>query len=79
MAEEFDVAEIMGGLYGPGIIGLKGAFPREWVARMAQDIWTIWDEVKDLPGGALPRGPERFYVEVHPERIAALRGRAIIG
>lgn len=66
---DYDVAEIMGGLYGPGIIGLKGAFPREWVERMAEDIWTIWNEVKDVPGGALPRGPERFYVEVHPERI----------
>jgi hypothetical protein len=66
---DYDVAEIMGGLYGPGIIGLKNAFPRDWVERMAEDIWTIWDEVKDVPGGALPRGPERFYVEVHPERI----------
>lgn len=66
---DYDVAEIMGGLYGPGIIGLRGAFPREWVKRMAEDIWAIWNEVKDAPGGALPRGPERFYVEVHPERI----------
>ncbi|MFD1611959.1 phytanoyl-CoA dioxygenase family protein [Sphingomonas tabacisoli] len=66
---DYDVAEIMGGLYGPGIIGLKGAFDRAWVARMAEDIWTIWDEVKEVPGGALPRGPERFYVEVHPEHI----------
>jgi hypothetical protein len=69
MPESYDTAEIMGGLYGPGVIGLKGAFPRDWVERMAEDIWTIWDEVKEVPGGALPRGPERFYVEVHPERI----------
>jgi hypothetical protein len=68
-SNEYDAAEIMGGLYGPGIIGLKGAFPRGWVARVAEDIWRIWDEVKDAPGGALPRGPARFYVEVHPERI----------
>jgi hypothetical protein len=66
---DYDVAEIMGGLYGPGIIGLKGAFDRDWVGLMAEDIWTIWNEVKDISGGALPRGPERFYVEVHPERI----------
>jgi ectoine hydroxylase-related dioxygenase (phytanoyl-CoA dioxygenase family) len=69
MAETYDVAEIMGGLYGPGIIGLKGAFPRDWTARMAEDVWAVWDEVKDVPGGALPRGPQRWYVEVHPERI----------
>lgn len=69
MTDNYDVAEIMGGLYGPGIIGLKDAFPRDWVARMAADIWTVWNEVKDVPGGALPRGPQRWYVEVHPERI----------
>jgi ectoine hydroxylase-related dioxygenase (phytanoyl-CoA dioxygenase family) len=65
----YDVAEIMGGLYGPGIIGCKGALSRDWAARMGEDIWAVWDEVKDVPGGALPRGPQRWYVEVHPERI----------
>lgn len=71
MAQDaFDTASIMGGLYGDGIIGLKDGFERSWVERMAADIWTIWDDVKNQPGGALPRGPERFYVEVHPERIS---------
>lgn len=70
MPEAHDTAEIMGGLYGPGIIGLKGAFSPEWADQVAADIWTVWDEVKDLPGGALPRGPQRWYVEVHPERIS---------
>jgi hypothetical protein len=70
MAQTYDTAEIMGGLYGPGIIALKGAFAPDWADRMAADIWTVWDEVKDLPGGALPRGPQRWYVEVHPERIS---------
>ena len=68
-AEQYDVAAIMGGLYGDGIIGLKGAFPREWVDALAADIWRSFDEVKDRPGGALPRGPQRFYVEVSPEKI----------
>jgi hypothetical protein len=27
---QFDVATIMGALYGDGIIGLKGAFQRDW-------------------------------------------------
>ncbi|MBA2921244.1 phytanoyl-CoA dioxygenase [Sphingomonas sp. MAH-20] len=74
---DYDVAEIMGGLYGLGIIGLKHAFARDWVERVAQDIWAIWDDVKDVPGGALPRGPERFYVEVHPERIRGFPDIAI--
>ncbi len=65
----YDVAEIMGGLYGDGIIGLKQAFSRDWAMRMREDMLGIFEEVKDVPGGALPRGPNRFYVEVHPERI----------
>jgi hypothetical protein len=68
-AQEHDVAQIMGGLYGDGIIGLKGAFPRDWVERLSEDIWTLFEEAKAVPGGALPRGPQRWYVEVQPERI----------
>jgi hypothetical protein len=68
-ADQFDTAAIMGGLYGDGIIGLKGAFSREWVARLGEDIWTLFDEARRLPGGALERGPNRYYVEIHPERV----------
>jgi hypothetical protein len=67
--QEFEAADIMRGLYGDGIIGLKGAFSREWAARMREDIDRLFEEARQIPGGALPRGPERFYVEVHPERI----------
>ncbi|MFL5358226.1 phytanoyl-CoA dioxygenase family protein [Archangium sp.] len=67
--EPYDVAAIMGGLYGDGIIGLKGAFSRPWVERMREDIGTLFEEAQKVPGGALPRGPQRWYVEVHPERI----------
>jgi len=69
LAPQFDVARILGGLYGDGIIGLKGAFDRAWVQRMREDIDTLFDEARQRPGGALNRGPNRFYVEVHPERI----------
>jgi len=65
----YDVGEIMGGLYGDGIIALKGAFSREWAARMREDIDTLFAEAREVPGGALPRGPQRWYVEVHPERV----------
>ena len=30
----YDAGAIMGGLYGDGIIALKGAFPRPWVERL---------------------------------------------
>ncbi len=68
-ADPYDVATIMGSLYGDGIIACKGAFDRAWVARLGQDIDTLFEEARRQPGGALERGPSRYYVEVHPERI----------
>lgn len=66
---QFEPSAILGGLYGDGIIGLKGAFSRDWVQRMREDIDMLFAEAQQQPGGALNRGPNRFYVEVHPERI----------
>src|SRR3954470_7274282 len=65
----WEAAEIMGGLYGDGIIGLKGAFSPDFADRMREDIEQLFEEARRVPGGALPRGPHRFYVEVQPERI----------
>jgi hypothetical protein len=67
--DAFDMGAIMGGLYGDGIIACKGAFSKEWVARLKEDIETLFAEARSRPGGALERGPCRYYVEVHPERI----------
>ena len=65
----YEPAEIMAGLYGDGIIGLEGAFSRGFADRMREDIELLFAEARQVPGGALPRGPERWYVEVQPERI----------
>jgi Phytanoyl-CoA dioxygenase (PhyH) len=65
----FDTAEIMRGLYGDGIIGLKGAFSCTLVQDLRDDVDMLFQEAKGRPGGVLDRGPNRFYVEVHPERI----------
>lgn len=67
--KEYDVAAIMGGLYGDGIIALKGAFSPDWVARLKEDIEILFAEARARPRGALERGPCRYYVEVHPERL----------
>ncbi len=67
--QNLEVAQIMGGLYGDGIIGLKSAFTRQWADEMREDIETLFTEALATPGGALPRGPERYYVETHPERL----------
>lgn len=67
--ERYDMGAIMGGLYGDGIIACKGAFTQEWVAQLKEDIEKLFAEAKARPGGALERGPQRYYVEVHPERV----------
>lgn len=66
----YDAAQILGGLYGDGIIALKGAFPRPWVETMRSEVMALFEQARSIPGGALPRGPERWYVEIHPERIS---------
>jgi hypothetical protein len=65
----FDVGAIMGGIYGDGIIAHKGAFSAAWVAQLKEDIETLFAEARARPDGALERGPNRYYVEVHPERL----------
>jgi hypothetical protein len=67
---QYDTSAIMGGLYGDGIIGLKGAFERSWVQQVGQDIKVLFQEALARPGGALGRGPSRYYVEIHPERLS---------
>lgn len=67
--QDHEPAAIMRGLYGDGIIALKGAFTRAWAAEMREDIDRLFAEARAVPGGALPRGPERYYVEVQPERV----------
>jgi hypothetical protein len=65
----YDVAEIMGALYGPGFAGLQRAFPREWVAGVAEDIAVEFEDALDRPRGAVGRGPKRYYVEIQPEKL----------
>src|SRR4051812_7462929 len=65
----FDAATIMGGVYGDGIIGLKSAFDTRWADRLHQDVMALFAEALQQPGGAVGRGPNRYYVEIHPQRI----------
>jgi hypothetical protein len=70
-ADDLDVDEIRHKLHTDGIVARKGAFPREWVQRLREDIDAAFEEARSRDGGAVGRGPNRWYVEVHPE---ALRG-----
>lgn len=65
----FDTATLMGSLYGDGIIGLKGAFARNWVQQLGEDLEVLYQDALKRPGGAVGRGPKRHYVEIHPEDI----------
>jgi len=64
-----DVSRVMGGLYGDGIIALQGAFSREWATHLRQDMEALFEEGRDRPDALVPRGPNRYYAEIHPERI----------
>jgi ectoine hydroxylase-related dioxygenase (phytanoyl-CoA dioxygenase family) len=68
-AEKFSRVEA--DLYSAGITALRGGFSRDWVAAMRQDIDAAYAEAVARPGGAVDRGPQRYYVEIHPH---ALRG-----
>ena len=69
--DEIDRAEIRRAVYEEGVIGRQGAFSREWVATLAEDVDAAFAEALTREGGAVGRGPNRYYVEIHPQ---ALRG-----
>ncbi len=56
-------------LHTDGIVGRKGAFSAEWTDRLGEDIMALFRESLDQPGAAVGRGPNRYYVEIHPERL----------
>ncbi|MEV6830013.1 phytanoyl-CoA dioxygenase family protein [Amycolatopsis sp. NPDC051102] len=64
-----EVAALTERLYADGIIGLPRAFTRDWVRRLGEDIDTAFAEARARPGGAVGRGPNRYYVEIHPEQL----------
>ena len=59
--DQYDIATIMGGLSGDGIIGIKGAFERGWVQTMHEEILRLYELALKRPGGAVGRGPKRHY------------------
>lgn len=68
---DVEVAQIRHGLETDGIIACRGAFTAEWVQRLRADVDAAFEEARSREGGAVGRGPNRWYVEIHPE---ALRG-----
>jgi hypothetical protein len=56
-------------IYADGIVGFQSAFSREWARRLGEDIDLAFGEARSRPGGAVGRGPQRYYVEIHPEQL----------
>jgi hypothetical protein len=56
-------------IYTDGITALKGAFSPEWADAMRTDIELAFAEARGREGGAVGRGPNRYYVEIHPEQM----------
>ena len=52
-----------------GIVGCKGAFSREFAEAMREDMMTAFWKAIQRPGGAVGRGPRRWYVEIHPQEF----------
>lgn len=70
---DLDVKADLQTLDQDGIVARKGAFSREWTEQLRQDMLTAFWEAIQRPGGAIGRGPRRWYVEVHPEAISGFR------
>lgn len=64
---DYDIAAQAAQLAEDGIIGLKGAFTPEWADAMREDMMTAFWSAIQRPGGAVGRGPRRWYVEIHPQ------------
>ncbi|ALU98389.1 phytanoyl-CoA dioxygenase [Streptomyces globisporus C-1027] len=64
-----DVVQDVANLYEEGITARKGAFTVAWADRLREDIETAFEEARSRPGGAVGRGPHRYYVEIHPEQM----------
>jgi hypothetical protein len=62
-----DVAGDVATLCSDGIVGRKGAFSRDFAEAMREDMMTAFWSAIQRPGGAVGRGPRRWYVEIHPE------------
>jgi hypothetical protein len=62
-----DLREDRETLYRDGVVALKAAFSRDWAERMREDMMTAFWEAIQRPGGAIGRGPRRWYVEIHPQ------------
>lgn len=68
-SDHYEPADILAGIYGDGVIALVDAYDVSLIDGMRASINRLYAQARQLADGALPRGPERWYVEVAPESI----------
>jgi phytanoyl-CoA dioxygenase PhyH len=73
---EPDVSADVEALYREGITARKGAFTTAWADQLGRDVDAAFKEALGRPDGAVGRGPNRYYVEIHPEQITDFAGLA---
>lgn len=66
---DLDVSGDVESLYTDGITARKGAFTQQWADQLGEDVDRAFEGARSRPGGAVGRGPNRYYVEIHPEQI----------
>lgn len=59
----------LGELREDGVTACRGAFPTAWADRVREDIEAAFAEAIARPDGAVGRGQNRCYVEIHPEQL----------
>jgi hypothetical protein len=64
-----DSADDLVTLNRDGVVGRKGAFSRDFAEAMREDMMTAFWKAIQRPGGAVGRGPRRWYVEIHPQEF----------
>ncbi len=67
--QTYDIPTHVETLNRDGITALKGAFSREWAEQMREDMMSAFWPAIQRPGGAVGRGPRRWYVEIHPQDL----------
>jgi hypothetical protein len=66
---DHDFATDVETLQRDGIVGHKGAFDPDWVRQLKEDVDVAFEAALARPGGAVGRGPNRYYSELHPEQL----------
>lgn len=67
-----DYGSLRDELYRVGIVSAKETLPRAWGHGLFRDYQQLFAEASNRPDGLIGRGRNRYYFQVHPERLSGL-------